>query len=342
MVCIFLPLGENMKVLVLGWYGHNNCGDESYKLAIPKIFPAIQFKFVDKIGKEEMTALETSFDAVILGGGNVFKKDFLDMLETIKHKPIYGFSIGAEEPISSKVNFSHIYAREKESVATLKKMGVSCSFIPDASFILDGDTEKGKKSIKKYFENEKNDLYSKLVVVVVNSYLIKGGLDGLARDTATFSKFSYDLARAFDEISASFLFVPFGTKMPPDDRIANSWIASKCKYWKKNCVVFDRPDVQTTLDIISAADLVISTRLHSSIFAYNVGVPFIDITHHSKNKSFLDLINGNENSMSFWHLDGDLLKEKIKIGLQKNKNDKKSASFKNILKECSNAIHFGK
>jgi len=325
-----------MNILVVGWYGHNNCGDESYLLSIPKLFPSIKFDFVNAIDKSKLFL----YDAVILGGGNVFKSSFLSDLKNIKDKPIYGFSIGAEQAIETDIKFSHIYAREYFSVDVFKKIGIPCSFLPDAAFILDGDKNKGKKYISKYFNDAKNDLYSKVVVIIINSYLVKGGLSDLAKDSATFLKFSYDMARIIDETSASFLFLPFGTSIPSDDRVPNSWIASKCKYCNKNCVIFDKLDVQTTLDIISAADLVVSSRLHSSIFSFSEGVPFIDITHHSKNRNFLTLVDKNDISVSFWNFDIDLLKDKISEGLNKTRNQAESIKIKSFLRESANAIRF--
>ncbi|NIQ15589.1 MAG: hypothetical protein GTO02_14685, partial [Candidatus Dadabacteria bacterium] len=48
---------------VLGWYGHDNVGDEAYKLAFPKLFKNNKFVFGEIIkGKPEK---------IILGGGDV-------------------------------------------------------------------------------------------------------------------------------------------------------------------------------------------------------------------------------------------------------------------------------
>ena len=55
--------------------------------------------------------------------------------------------------------------------------------------------------------------------------------------------------------------------MPWDDRVSNGMVASFCKFWKKNVVLYDELEVQDALDIISAADVVISSRLHSTIFS---------------------------------------------------------------------------
>ena len=60
-----------MKIDVLGWYFKNNIGDESYKFTFPLLFPGHEFNFFDE--------LKTSATTVILGGGNILNKEFVDI-----------------------------------------------------------------------------------------------------------------------------------------------------------------------------------------------------------------------------------------------------------------------
>jgi polysaccharide pyruvyl transferase WcaK-like protein len=77
-------------------------------------------------------------------------------------------------------------------------------------------------------------------------------------------------------------------------------ISSRCKFWKKNLVIYDRLTVQKTLDMISTFDAVINTRLHSGIFSLISGVPFVDLTHHDKNKNFLETCGLQDFGISYW------------------------------------------
>jgi polysaccharide pyruvyl transferase WcaK-like protein len=325
-----------MKILVLGWFGHHNCGDESYKDTFRVLFPNHDLTFTEKLTEVSVA----NCDVIILGGGNVLRRGFIEQLAKVQNKKIYGFSLGIEEPPSDSLSFfTHVYARDTATLAKLQELNVPCSFVPDAAMILEGDAENGKAWLKKKFAAEKCDLYSNIITVVVNSYMLNGDLNGLARDAFSFIKFSYDFARVIDETPASFVFIPFGTQLPFDDRTTNAWVASKCKFCKKNLVVFDRLNYLETLDVIAASNLTISSRLHSSIFSFASGTPFIDVTHHSKNQLFLKMIDKNENSVSFWRFDGEEMKQKINKLMYLPKHDE-CKIFREQIWETANAIRF--
>ena len=319
-----------MKIQVIGWYNHCNVGDESYKLTFPLLFPQHTFEFSENLPKHE------NYDCVILGGGNVFSPQFTDKLASVK-KPVYAMSVGIDRAFDCKTKFRHVYAREMHSLDQLKKMGMPCSFLPDFAFALKGNSESGHKKIMQYADGA--EVYEKVVGIVVNAYMIKGLQENIGREALAFMTFAYELALAIDSICASFIFIPFGTELPTDDRVANCWVASKCKYHKKNVVIYDRPSVQDTMNIISACDVVVSSRLHSSIFAFNTGVPFVDITHHDKNKSFLQLINKEDCSVPFVGFNPKCFSEKVNAALS-SVRDSASEKIRMQLKEKCNDIHF--
>ncbi len=239
------------EVNVIGFYGHSNVGDESYKLAFPKLFPNYNFHFSDKITNPDWTT--------ILGGGNVCSDHFLTQANLAKKK--YAISVGG---IDSRLeNFDGVYVRDEQKIP-------NSILIPDLAFCLEPERERGIELLKNLFNGR--DLYEKKIGVIINSYLCVGD-SNLARDEALFQYFSYNLARIMDNTNASFIFIPFGTNHF-DDRIPNSWISGKCKWWKKNLVIFEQFCPQTTLNIVSACDAVISMRLHSSIFSTISNVPF--------------------------------------------------------------------
>ncbi|RDJ35125.1 MAG: polysaccharide pyruvyl transferase family protein [Crenarchaeota archaeon] len=327
-----------MKILTLGFFDHLNVGDEQYKTTFPCLFPQHEFKFVNTLHKHDVD----NCDAIILGGGNVIRKGFLNQLSKYHHKKIFAFSASTEGVPDQDISFfKHVYARDYHTIKVMQDKKIPCTFIPDVAMILEGNAEAGKRWMRNKFDEEKLDLYEKTITVVINGYMLNGGLGGLARDAFTFIKFSYDLARTIDETPASFIFLPFGTKLPHDDRVANSWVASKCKYWNKNYVEFDRMDYQTILNIIAASAMIISSRLHSSIFSFTTGTPFIDITHHSKNELFLEMIERKNNSISFWNMDNTLLKNKIckRIDLPKETEAEK---HRKAIWETVSAIRFDK
>jgi polysaccharide pyruvyl transferase WcaK-like protein len=294
-------------VSVLGWYGHQNVGDESYKISFPKMFPDRQFAFNDP----KSTDVET--DTCVVGGGDILNEMYVKKLLSVKAKRHLAVSISANinSPLTLLKELDGIYLRDHHSVKFLKNHGIDSIYMPDVSTCLQGSAARGLPLIKKMFAADGLDLYEKKIAIVFNAYLFSGKSDMLARDYITFSKVVSDLSQVLDTTNASFIFFPMSSGMPSDDRVTNGFLANRCKFWKKNLVVYDRLSVQNTLDLIAACDLTISSRLHASIFSMNNQVPFIDITHHDKNRYFLETI-GWEHSVSYWNFDSEKMKSLVK------------------------------
>jgi polysaccharide pyruvyl transferase WcaK-like protein len=269
-----------MKITVLGWYGHGNVGDESYKASFPLLFPNDQLLFTNLIKPEHHDS-----DLFILGGGAVLEEPFIQQLRPFKNK--IALSVTANK--NNLQDFKQVFVRDVKSYQAIPSV-----LMPDAAFLLNPTQND---AIKPYFQNR--DLYQKKVVCVYNAHLsvVQGQL---ARDQLNFLKVTNDLADIIDRTAASFVFIPFGNDDPWNDRITNSWLASKCKFWKKNFVIYDKISFQQALDIIASADAVISTRLHASIFSCVAKVPFIDITHHDKNLGFLQTVGLEDWSIPYW------------------------------------------
>lgn len=315
-----------MRVLVIGWF-KENIGDLAYKLAFKHLFPQCDFTFSDRY-------IEGDWQAVIIGGGNIINLGLVNQVKHIKNK--YAISVDMNE--SNKDLFKDFKDYRIRNIETHEK------YMPDIAFCLKGNVLNGANLIKKIFKN--HDLYSKVGIVVLNSHVLyPGNQEYFARDFLTFQKFAQDLASTLDETCASFLFLPMCTSMPFDDRIANSWVASRCKYWKKHMVSYEPLSVEDTIDIISASDFMISSRLHSTIFATNFGIPFADITHHDKNLSFLKTIGQEKRSVSYWDFNKFKFKEILNDLIQNKSEHSRELEYISkekyqILKEKSNEIHF--
>lgn len=293
---------------VVGWYNHDNIGDESYKLSIPKLFPNQEFTFDDPYSIPDSSCL-------LLGGGNILEKYYLEKVANcnVENKITFSVSATANTPLNLLSTFNQIFVRDEWSVNWLHANGIQCEYTPDASTILTGDRIHGSRLIETLFKEVRHDLYAKKVGIVLNSYLFAESDSQLTRDFINFQKVCSDLAKTIDSTNASFIFFPMSTGMPQDDRVTNSWLANLCKFWKKNVVVYDKLSVEETINLISACDAVISTRLHSTIFAVNNCVPFLDITHHDKNKAFLSTWGLEESSFSYWNFDNNHFNKSLKF-----------------------------
>lgn len=295
-------------VQMLGWYNHGNIGDESYKISFPTLFPNQKFSFGD------VRSLSAEADCVCLGGGDILNEFYVKKLLAIPAKRRIAVSISSNinSPLPLLAKLDQIVVRDARSVKFLSGHGISCSYMPDVSTILKGNPVRGQQILTKMYRDEGLDLYQRRVGVVFNAHLCSGKSDMLARDHVTFNKVVNDLGKVMDDTAASFVFFPMSTSMPHDDRVTNAFLANRCKFWNKNLVIYDRLSVQDTLDLISCFDAVLSSRLHASIFSLTSGVPFLDLTHHDKNKCFLETIGMEDRSFSYWYLDPEPLKTLLK------------------------------
>lgn len=300
-----------MKITIFGFYDNKNIGDEAYKLAFPLMLPNHELNFVNNITTEP--------ECLIVGGGDILNPSFMNKIKHIKNKFAMSVNVFGDEYTSQ---FKHVISRNKDYK----------NYLPDFAFMLTPNPDNGKRLIEKL----SMELYSKVVVVVMNAFLDRGNAK-LTRDTLTFQKVCQDLASIADNTCASFIFLPFGNGFPYNDRIANSVVYNRCKYWKKNALVFDELSVQDTLDICAAADAVISTRLHANIFACIGGTPFIDLTHHNKTGSFMRDLE-KDWSVNYWSFNKDKVQSLLLEFLQGHRDVETPRRYKEMLESSHKEI----
>lgn len=314
---------------VLGWYDHDNIGDEAYKIAFPKLLKNENLVFGETI--------KGIPDLIILGGGDVLQPSFYYELAKFPNVKKYAFSINLrQKDINSKMDqFEKIFCRNFIDLRAVNDAKIR--FCPDFTFVLEGNKDNGTALIKQIFKKHGSDLYKNVVILTLNSFLCSRE-HMLSRDSVTFDKICYDLAKMMDNTPASFLLMPFGNGFPHNDRISNSFVYTNSKFWKKNVLLFDKLTVQETLDIFTAADAAISTRLHSGIFSCIAGIPFIDISHHTKTELFMEFIGKHDWCLNYWHFDYfkamDLLKDFLdNKEFHKNQVGKIRTSAKKLLNQ---------
>jgi len=321
---------DSNRVNIIGWYNRKNCGDESYKEAFPKLFPQYDFVFSDCPVKNA--------DAYIIGGGDVLTKKLLQSLLSID-KPKHIMSVTVSEDFSPDLlkGYRTIIVRDKNSRERLKKIGIEALLYPDFSFCLDYNKERGHALVQDLFTINKHELYQNKIGIVINGHILPPH-GASAFEQSRFERFAFDLAIAIDQIPASFVFIPFSTKQPWDDRISNGIVASRCKWWKKNAIFFDDLSVKDTIDIVSSCNAFISTRLHSSIFSTATEVPFIDITHNHKNKYFLETIGYQKNSIGFTDFSSAKMVSLAKNLLSNSSNNEEIGSISSMNKFLLNEL----
>jgi polysaccharide pyruvyl transferase WcaK-like protein len=287
-----------MKISVLGWYNHGNVGDEAFKMVFPLLLPSHKVRCVEGLKDDDDS------DGYILGGGDVVYDAYMKYLRKFPDKPKIAASVTLtpNSSLDELAVFDRVYVRDEMSLA-LGQQHVDkskISYLPDVSFALHPDPVAGRDWLEEAFSAAGLELYEKVVVCVVSSYTAFNKGDSLSRDFINFLNVADILSAAADNHSASFVFLPFSTMAPNDDRMSNAFVGGRVKFYRKNYVVYQKLSVQTTLDVLSCAQAVISTRLHSTIFSAISGVPFIDLTHHDKNLGFIRTLGKPEWSVPLW------------------------------------------
>jgi polysaccharide pyruvyl transferase WcaK-like protein len=324
---------DRKKIAVVGWYGHGNCGDESYRLSFPKVFPHCDFVFTESA---------TDAECHILGGGDIVNEAFINKLRKVTNKHIISAAIS--KPAKYLNEFKTVGVRDMISLANAAASGVVASYVPDFAFALEGKPENGRRIIRERFATENAELYHKVVAVVVNAHLLaEHHGTGLPRDAIAFEHAAFEIANTIDNTCASFVFVPFGTRMPWDDRVTNSWVAAKCKFYKKNVVLYDGLNVQDTIDVIAACDGLISSRLHSTIFSCVTATPFIDLLHNHKNRGFLDTVGLMKYAVPISSMSFDMLHQRLNVllsaqGVVREELTRVTAKQRCILREFSSSV----
>lgn len=303
-----------MKIFVFGWYDHNNLGDESYKLSFKTVWPQHSFTFSDSV-KEEDREL---YDLCIIGGGDVLRERSLLAINRL-NCPKIGLSVTVTKQSLCKeiYDLEYIYVRDEKSLQTLSNFGyLKSEYIPDISIILKGDKAKGRELIQSFFRDSNLELYNNVYSIVVNSHLL-GSLQSELKNKIIFDKVVSDIAELIDSTSASFIFIPFSTRFPWDDRVTNGLVNSFTKFNRKNCVIFDSVNVQDSINIISASNLLLTTRFHGLVFGIGNSIPTITISFHDKISGFCETIN--QEYLDYYNLSLNQLQGQIK-NIKVNKN----------------------
>lgn len=328
-----------MNIECIGWYDHHNVGDEAYKLAFPKLLHNNNIRFLESVsGRDDI-------DLTILGGGDVVCDYFIDKVLKNKSSKKIAASVtitpGSNTQLANKV-FDKIYVRDTLSYETAKNViGTDkLRYLPDFTFVLDGNKDKGFQMVEDHYKQEGLCFKGKYVIICISSYIGFLNLRSANKDFVSFLKLSHDIGEVVDNNpDISFVFLPFSTMTPNDDRVPNSFVSARSEKMGRSLVVYDRLSVQNTLDIITGASAVISTRLHCTIFSTIAGVPFIDITHHDKNYGFLKTLGKTDWSIPFWQFDARLCNNLLNKHIS---NQSEIESLKNYTLSARNDLYNAK
>lgn len=303
------------KIIPTVGFNAENIGDKQY---LDTFSLAFGQKFV------YINNYKGSNDLVVLGGGNVIYPPYFKSLKKFNRKIALSVGLGKTCDFKSLEDFEKIVVRDKESLLNIQSAGFNNAiFAPDFAFLCNYLQQKGYELLRRLFVKNKSEKYKKVIVVALNSNVLFPQHPRTIYKEYEFQHFCNEMAKMCDNISASFIFVPFGTEpLKDEDRIVNSLVALKCKWYKKNVIIYERLSYQDVLNLISVSDYVIGMRLHSLIFSFLALTPFIGISIDSKFNNFCDLI-GENRAYNYTGVNFKVLKNRIEDELNNPSNIKK-------------------
>lgn len=292
---------EAQEVISLGWYDHQNCGDESFKEALRVLFPEVDFVFINNLSQN--IDLINSSSYLLIGGGNIVTGEFLSGLNQITTPYSFiGVGLVGDSPLGFLQEAELVLVRDITSQRRFRQ----AYYIPDLAFSLTPEEELGKRELKRipYIDSRK-----KTVGVFLNDCVSASFYSTILKFVEA-EKAKLELARFLENLSYNVVFFPMSFSPPDDRRISFDVIGKMNKGYKYTCIT-DPFEPVNCLSIVSALDYAITMRLHASIFCTIAGIPFIDLLHHDKNKGYLET-NGLENlGLDYYELSIKSLSDKF-------------------------------
>lgn len=259
-------------LLVAGYYGEDNLGDESYQVAMRKFFPHFHLTFVHVANLTLEQA--NDYDGLVVGGGDIINNYFHGYLRDILlhyTKPKFAFSIGI--PFPSLINeeylgyYDHIFLRNYEDVRAVQRVVGShrAHYLPDVSF-----------SYPYLLQPAFNRAHKRCGVFVVGNLI-------------RFPNIVEDLIDLVVYLTESYQ-VTLYTFHPAEDVALNLQIKETiaCRYDGREVEVNYHPySPQAMIEEMGQLDFAVCMRYHAHIFATLVGLPFLSISSTRKTRSLM-------------------------------------------------------
>jgi hypothetical protein len=149
---------KKMNILILGYYGQYNCGDDGFYICFKEFFSDFKNINLDFYQPHQITLInQNKYDLIICGGGDIINDYFMKDIINIKKKhtcPMLAVSIGI--PYTDCTNylthFDKIYVRNKNDALNMPQYNMK--YYPDLCYKL----PSFKKNVISQIANQNLDL----------------------------------------------------------------------------------------------------------------------------------------------------------------------------------------
>lgn len=270
-------------IKVIGYYGHDNIGDEQYKITFQELIG----QPIDIIDCDTLSSTNFSdTDIIILGGGDVLSNYFIDKItQKFKGKPnkILAVSVGipyTDILYTNKLQIlDYIFIRTRQDLELLQGFfdKERIFYLPDISYFLKG--------------NYKENYRTKTIGLCLSRHIYKNN-QNYTDIIKAFSQFIMYLSH----FGFNFILIPFNTSKvlhTQNDILIHTDLYNTLPSHVQSKVtnVGEKLSASQILDIFKSLYMVIPMRFHACLFASYTNTPFLPVFTTRKVLNFLMDIN---------------------------------------------------
>jgi polysaccharide pyruvyl transferase WcaK-like protein len=309
------------NVSLCGFYGFNNYGDTLMLDCLSSFLKSSGLSvsvFSDRKSDESFCYKKVGpnkSDIIALGGGGIITQNFWYIKEGL-----YKYLRDDQKLILLNVNLTSesvpvlALLKDKISLAVVRdrfSYDLALKFLMDESKVILASDISYIYNVKNISEGDTDPVFDKKekkVSVCLNSYIFKDYFSNDSRQRIYAEKAIIEISeflKWMKTFNHKIQLVPSQVDTEVNDNtihgILNGYIGGANKW------IYANEHIEHNL---KNSSLIISARYHTTLFAIKNSLPFIDITHHSKNSNLLKDLGLQEFSINYWKIGLEDLKKK--------------------------------
>ena len=272
------------KIAIIGYYDHNNIGDDQYKITFIKILKpfANEIEFIDCDTLKDRTFSET--DLIVLGGGDILNEYFIDQIIDKfekKNNKIIAISVGLPYLSilmdTNKLNIiDFIFIRTRQDLSLFEEFfdPTRIAYLPDISMFLTElypYTQEMHSSKFKLVINAVSTTSKKMIGVSLNQHIC--ATSEYPRILSVYTRFIEYLVQE----NYFVVFFPFCTESNHNDILFHTDIYNQLKNLDSVLNIDFRLTTQEILHLYNLMYISIPMRFHACLFSIYTNTPMLPI-----------------------------------------------------------------